>query len=193
MRLLPFVLLFLAFQASAEDSEPRAEWMAPCKFEGTDFSIRFNSKSGDAYQDDQTVTLIWGDNKATVLPVEPALFVPIRFASDTKNYCQGVGAFNWPDGRLLILIRKNDRPSDDQILAIVIDARTGAFVQNSGVLGATWPDLSLLLRQGRGYRVLLERSWHVDPSDGSEFSATDWMTLREDRGRLVHEWEFERK
>ena len=193
MRLLSFVLLFLAFQAWAEDSEPRAEWTAPCKFEGTNFSIRFNSKSGDAYQDDQTVALVWGNNKAAVLPVEPALYVPVRFVSDAKNYCQDIGAFSWPNGRLLLLIRKSDRPSDDQILAIVIDARTGAFVQNGGALGATWPDAVLLLRQEQGYRTLLERSWHVDPNDGGEFSATDWMMLREERGRLVYEWEVKRK
>jgi len=192
MRLLPFVLLFFAFQASAEDPEPRASWMAPCKFGSTEFSIRFDSKSGDAYQDDQTVALVWGNNKAVVLPVEPALYVPARFTSDAKNYCHGIGAFNWSNGRLLLLISKNDRPSHDQILAMVVDANTGALVQNAGVIGTTWQYV-VLLQQGQGYRALLERSWHVDPSDGGEFPASDWMMLREDRGRLVHQWEIERK
>ena len=193
MRFLALLLLLLVFQASAEDVEFRPEWTALCKFGNTDFSVEFHSKSGDAYQDDQTVALAWGKNKAVALPVEPALYEPTRFASDAKNYCQGIGAFNWPNGRLLLLIRQNNRPSDDQILAIVIDAKTGAFAQNGGILDATWQDVVFLLKQGQGFRVLLERSWHVDPSDGGEFSAPDWMTLKDDRGRLIRKWEIERK
>jgi len=192
MRVLALLLLSFAFQASAGDARLRPEWTAACKSGNTDFSVRFDSRSGDPYRDDQAVTLAWGKNSPVALPIEPALYVPTRIASDALNHCQGIGAFDWPGGRLLLLIRKNDRPADDQLIAIVIDAKSGALVGNEGPLGAISQDI-VLLRQGQGFRALLERSWHVDAGDGGEFAAPDWMTLGSAQGRFVHEWETARK
>jgi hypothetical protein len=156
-----------------------------------DSSVRFKSTSGHAEQDDQVATLVWGQKRGIVLPVEPALYVPVRFASDAKNYCRGIGAFDWSQGRLSLLIAQNNRPSDDQLVAVVIDAKTGGLVQDVGTLGAISQDV-LLLRHGPGYRLMLERSWHVDPTDGGEFPAPDWMLL-EDSGRFVHVWETRKR
>ena len=192
MRWFPLLLLLVAFPALAGEPAFRPQWTATCKFGSTDFSLRFASRSGDAYQDDQVVTLVWGKAKPAPLPVEPALFEPARFVSDAKNYCRDIGAFEWSHGRLLLLIPRNGRPSSDRLIAVVIDAKTGAFVQNGGTLGAIWQDVRLL-RHGQGFRVLLERSWHVEANDGGEFPAPDWMLLGEEQGRLVHEWEFDRK
>ena len=192
MRLLLALLLFLAFPASAEEDPFRPEWTAVCKLGDTDFSVRFKSKSGQAEQDDQFVTLVWGRRKGIVLPVEPALYASVRFKSDAKNYCRGIGAFDWPQGRLLLLIAQNSRPSDDQIVAVVIDTKTGNLVQDVGTLGAI-SQAVLLLRHGSGYRLMLERSWHVDPTDGGEFPAPEWMLLAEKQGRLIHRWQIPRE
>jgi hypothetical protein len=192
MRLLFALLLFVAFPALAEQDPFRPEWAAACKVGGTDFSVRFKSGSGDAERDDQVATLVWGQKKAVVLPIEPALFVPARFVSDARNHCEGIGAFDWPNGKLLLLMPRNDRPSDDVIEAVVIDAKTGKFVQDGGVLGPISSG-AMLLRRGAGYRILLERSSHVDPADGGEFPAPDWMLLDEQGGRFVHKWETPRK
>jgi hypothetical protein len=192
MRWLLPLLLLVAFPTQAEEATFRPEWTVRCQIGRTGFSVRFKSASGQADRDDQSITLSWGKDKGIVLPIEPALFVPIRFISDATNHCEGIGAFDWPDGRLLLLIARNDRPSDDQVVAVVIDAKTGKFVHDGGALGAIGRDV-MLLRRGTGFRILLERSWHVDANDHGEFAEPDWMLLDPAGGRLVHAWEKRRE
>jgi hypothetical protein len=151
------------------------------------FSIRFNSKSGDADSDDQSVALVRG-KETMPLAVEPGLYEPVDFASDIANHCRGIGGFDWPHGTLLLLIPRNDRPSSDQLVALVIDPKTGRLVQDAGVIGALWQP-AMVLRHGTGLKLLLERSWHVDPGDGGEFAAPGWMLLDARGGRLARKWQ----
>lgn len=190
MKWIFLLLLTLAVPAKAKDPEFRPQWTAQCKFRGTNFSVHFASPSGQAERDDQTVTLAWG-KKSSVLPVEPALFESMEFVSDAANHCRGIGAFEWPGHKLLLLIPRNNRPSDDEVMALVIDPSTGKLVENAGVIGTPWSP-AIVLRQGAGVRVLLERSWHADVNHGGEFAAPGWMLLSEEGGHLVHRWESER-
>ncbi len=192
MRWCATSLLLAALPTLADDSVFRPEWTATCNYGGASFTIQFKSKSGDPTEDDQLVAVRWTNGNVINLPVSPALFVPAQFVTDAKNYCKDIGAFDWPGGRLLLLVPRNDRPSYDRIVAVVIDAKTGSFVQSEDDLGAYWKHIQIL-KQGSGYRALLDRTWHQDANDFGEFSAPDWMRLYNERGHLVHKWEIERR
>jgi hypothetical protein len=193
MRWFLVLLPFLVLPALAAEDPFRPEWAATCKFGDTEFIVGFKSRSGHAEQDDQVATLVWGRNKAIVLPVEQALFEPGRFVSNAQNHCRDIGAFDWPEGKLLLLIPQNSRPFSHRLVALVFDPRAGRFVHGGGDIGAIWREDVVLLRKGNGFRALLERSWHVDAAGHGEFATPDWMLLDGQGGRFVHRWETLRK
>lgn len=187
MKWICCLLLVIATPSQAADPRSRPEWTAPCTFGGKDFSIRFKSRSGDAYSDDQSVAFVRG-KETRMLAVAPGLYESAEFTSETANHCKGIGAFDWTHGTLLLLIPRNDRPSSDQLIALVIDPKTSRLVQDAGAIGASW-EPAMVLRHGSGLKLLMERTWHVEANDGGEFGAPDWMLLDEHAGRLVRKWQ----
>lgn len=173
--------------ASAATDPFVAHWKETCNYRGTPFELRFESKSGDPPEDDMVVTLVWGKRAPLVLPIHEALFVPVAFHTDAANYCKSVGAFDWPGGRVLLLIARDDRPSYNRLGAVVLDAKTGAFVSELREVGAM-RDRLMLLKHGDGYRLLLDRTWHQDANDHGEFPAPDWLALTNQGGRLSMTW-----
>jgi len=185
-------VLFLASVAHAKDDTFRSEWHASCEIGGTPVDIHFKSHSGDPTEDDMVVTLQWGSSRPAVLGVKPALFETVEFTTDAMNLCKEIGAFELPSGRLLFLFPRNDRPSEDQISAVVIDPKTRALVQTVGDLGAQLGNVYLLKEPG-GFRIMLLRNRYQDANSHGEFGAPDWLLIKESGGHVVATWEVTRK
>jgi len=172
--------------------EFEAEWSAACRFHDTPFGVHFKSPSGDPTEDDMVVSIRWAGGKPFAVETTPALFVPVRFSTNAKNACEQVGAFDWSDHSLLLLVARDDRPAWDSIRALVIDSRTGQLIQDAGDL-AGFHDGLVLLKTHSGYRVLVHRRGYQDANDFGEFWESDWLSIINDRGKLRHQWETTRK
>jgi hypothetical protein len=126
-----------------------------------------------------------------VLPVKQALFVSAVFVSDAENQCKSVGAFKLPSGRILLLLPSDNRPSEDQLVVVVLDGNKGSVVEVVGNIGAYGGPV-LLVQETTGFRTLLLRKWFNNLVGGGEFGAPDWMSIRETKGRLDYKWETKR-
>ena len=157
------------------------------------YRLNFTSKSrsGDPTEDDQVVSIRWGNKSSVTLPVKEALYVPGRFTTDSVNHCKSIGAFKWGQGRLLLLLPRDDRPSEDRITAVVIDSATGSFVEDGGDIGPFGDEVDLL-SDSRGYRALLLRKWYQDPNTYGEFGGPDWMRIFDLNGHIHHTWDVVR-
>ena len=167
------------------------EWSASCKYGAIPFELHFKSRSGDPTEDDQVVSIRWGNKSSVTLPVKEALYVPGRFTTDSVNQCKSIGAFKWGQGRLLLLLPRDDRPSEDRITAVVIDSATGSFVEDGGDIGPFGDEVDLL-SDSRGYRALLLRKWYQDPNTYGEFGGPDWMRIFDLNGHIHHTWDVVR-
>jgi hypothetical protein len=188
------VILFLVSTsfAVAEEDPFKPEWSTSCSYGSAKFEIIFRSRSGYADEDDQTVTLRWGAEKAVSFPIREALFVPTKFVTDAKNYCKEIGAFDWPGGNILLLISQNDRPTGNILRAVVINAKTGKFIEDGGEVGS-FGDFIEILKDNSGYRALLWRKSYQDPNNFGEFNASDWMHISNDDGHIRYYWEINRR
>jgi hypothetical protein len=189
--LIAIAMLSVSVAASGQDRF-RSQWSDSCESEKVSFSIDFKSRSGDPEEDDMSVALRWGAHKPVVLTVKPALFVAAEFVGNASSLCKSVGAFKLPSGNILLLIPRDDRPSEDQLYAIVLDGSSGAVVQVVGDLGS-YVSTPMIIRDSAGYRLLLLRKWYVNEGrGGGEFGAPDWMSIREAAGHVSYKWETSR-
>lgn len=195
MRTLSLALIGLIAVSGANAAQDRFKslWSESCQNGSSPFSIEFRSRSGDATEDDMTVTLQWGSNAPIVIPVAPALFIGADFATDARNLCKSIGAFSLPSGRVLLLLPRDDRPSEDVLVAVVVNELNGSVVQVIGDIGSYSNEVMVLRRQN-GFRLLLLREGSFDNIGvgGGEFSAPDWKILQERNGRVSSQWEVKR-
>jgi hypothetical protein len=189
-----FVLMLFASAASAIAASPR--WTAVCDSEQHHFALHFKSPSGDVEEDDMRVTFTWDHNNPIRLPIKPAWFEPGGYLSDAKSLCKDVGGFAMGPQRVLILIRKDGRPSFDRIAAILVDENTGRVISTINDVGEiylanTGPDSmeTVLVTANSGYRILLIRDWRIDRNDGGEFGVPAWKRLTVKNNTLAAVWE----
>jgi hypothetical protein len=192
MRKWFLLVLLSASVAYAKEDRFRTDWHAACKVGATSVDVHFKSRTGDPSKDDMVMTVQWGKARPTVISLEPSLFESTQFTTDAVNLCKEVGAFVLPSGRLLMLLSRDDRPEEDQLLAVVLDQRTGAVVQALGDVGAHGQYVTLI-KEPYGYRVMLYRKWYIDPNSSGEFGSVDWLILSETGGKVVAKWEVDRK
>ncbi|MES2300308.1 MAG: hypothetical protein V4582_24955 [Pseudomonadota bacterium] len=190
MRLLIFMALLLALPAQATESRFVSHWEASCDLPAHKLDMAFHSKSGDPTDDDMSVTLAWDGKKGATLPLKPALFVAMGSLSDAKMACPLLNVFQFPSGNILLLLTRDDRPSEDRIAAILLDGHTGSTIDVLDDLGE-YSGVLNVLRDGAGFRALMNRRWLVDAT-GREFAAVDWLVIKEGNGRIIHDWETAR-
>lgn len=193
LRISVLVTMALLASASSSSEELKTKWSESCQDGKTQFELSFTSKGGDPTDDDMVVTMKWGAARPTILPLKEALFVSADFISDADNLCKSVGAFKLPSGRLLLLLPKDDRPSEDRLIAVVLDHSNGAVVEVVGDVGS-YDKFVMLIQEPAGYRMLLLRKWYGNlGGGGGEFGAPDWMSIRESAGHVSYKWETDRR
>lgn len=190
MKNFAFALLLAANSAFAENDHPSLEWSEYCQLEGTQIVLSFVSESGKATQSDQKVSLKFGSGERIPLAIEPRLFIPAQFTTDVPNHCSHIGAFDWRDNNVLLLLPYRSKPTESRITALILNLQTGKIAQDFGDLGAYADGEAVeFLRDRRGYRLSLFRSWSPDADASGELGVMDWMTISPSNGTGALKWQ----
>lgn len=178
--------------AEATDGRP-ARWSRVVKTDGRQFQIVAVSKSGDALEDDMTVTILQEDEKVPV-PVRPALYEAVKVSSDLQSSAEGLPVFKIGPARLLFILTENARPGYPYATLVVYDyharkvtevrERIAPFKQESQhsryAFVSFGPDR---------YRIRLIRESLDIGSDGPEAFIEGWMIISYGGGRLEYAWQ----
>jgi hypothetical protein len=109
----------LALMLAATLATPAAELRDWCG----SFDVHLKSASGDAMEDDMTVTLVFADGTSLPVPLPPALYEPRGTLKNVTNRCTQLTAFNAGGNRALLLLSRNGRPHWDILDAVLIDVQ----------------------------------------------------------------------
>ena len=195
MLLMSFFLLSAPAAAGADekkDSRPAALWSQSVKIDGRQLTIEAASRSGDAMEDDMSVTIHQDDEKIRV-PVRQALYEIARVSSDQHNYAEELPVFRLGPGKLLIILTENARPGYPYTTLVVYDyirrkvtdikERVASFKQEG-----FYSRYAFVSFGPDRYRLRLIRE-HLNISDGPEDYIEAWMIIRYANGRLGYAWQ----
>lgn len=185
------IALTLAFAASANAGDRRDEfnerfapqWEATCQSPEHRFRLVFKSEGGDSLNDDMHALLQWDDKSFTSLSLKPALFVAGRLKSDVPSKCDNVTAVPLSTGNFLVVLRRDDRPSEDRLLAILLDGKTGKTLDVIPDLGVE-TDKTILVKNQHAFRIRLSRKSLQRSSQQEPTPILEWVTLDEANGKL---------
>ncbi|WP_170299014.1 hypothetical protein [Massilia eburnea] len=184
--MLPILILALATSANARDGQKEffsrfvPQWQAICQIPGHRFQLQFSSKGGDPTNDDMTASVSWDNGSASELPIKPALFVADAPKVKEPSQCDHVSAFLQETGNVLVVLRRDDRPSSDRYLAVLLDGNDGKVHDVLPDLGAIRDD-SLIKVDKHGVSIHLGRT-QAGNSDANRSS--EWVRIEEVQGRL---------
>jgi hypothetical protein len=193
MRLNPVFLILVASLLCASPAVAQKElpaWEAKCSTPNGPVRVLFHSKSGDVYEDDMSVRVVWRDGSATPVRLRPAWFMPTTFPSNVQGYCSDVGGFELPDGRLLLWLRYSGRPRNDHAAVLLVDQRRHLILDVLPDLGELYHDREpfIMSRSGR-FEVLMITEWLLVYGDG-EYGKPEWKALSVQANRLHSAWRY---
>jgi hypothetical protein len=192
-----------AFTAHA--SEPAApapadncDFKLECQLGAHEFSVGFDSKSGECPDDDMSVFVETSRGK-TAIPLKEDwysafsnLATPgeaICWRAGTGRANSGVGAFAVDDHRALLFFTEDDRPSYDWVGVVLIDAATGKVLDVKQRLGQSKESMVVVLKTPRGFKLQLIREYLTGVRcDCSAAFADDWMSVEVVNGRIRARW-----
>lgn len=180
-------------------------WAAPdespsfdvrCRTSTADFTLQFQSKSGDVTEDDMAVTLAQG-GKVLALGLRPGWYLPSGMIRDRRklpSICRvavaGQEAHEYPafelaPDRVLLFFRLNARPGFDQASAILYDPKAMRVLDTREQI-ASIKEKSMVFRAIRGgVEQRLIREWLANSDcDCAESAIEDWQPIRL-RGRKL--------
>ncbi len=188
---LPFAFLALADSAGATNAEFMARfvptWSATCAFPSGEKSLVFASTSGDPTEDDMALSIGRSSAKGLALPVPRALYVADSFQSQGRSLCDRVAAFAMPSGNILLLLIRDDRPSEDRAIALLLNPDANAVIDGPKDLGSFWQKLNIARRlDGVSVKLI-----HYTKGQESESAPifTKWARVTEQRESIVVAWE----
>lgn len=192
------IVLALSFAATANAGDRRdqfidrfaPQWQANCQSPQHRFRLVFKSEGGDSAKDDLLASIQWGGKSFTSLPLKPTLFVAGRLKSDVSSKCDNVTAVLLSTGNLLVVLRRDDRPSEDRLLAVLLDGKTGKTLNVISDLGAE-TDQTVLVKYQHGFRIRLVRKWLQRSPQQEPTPILDWVKLDEANGKISMQWQNE--
>jgi hypothetical protein len=191
-----FIALVLALAVSAHADE-RAEkfmkrfvpqWQASCQIPGHAFRLSFKSEGGDPTEDDMVASIQWDGDPATSLSLKPALFVAGRLNANVSTQCDNITSVLLQSGNLLVLLRRDDRPSVDRLLAVLIEGKTGKpldVIPDIGIEGKG----ANLMKNRLGLRIRASRKWRQISPEQEPIPLEEWVNVKEGSGKLNIRWE----
>jgi hypothetical protein len=187
-----FALLTLvsitAFGRTPDEARFVNHWVAQCSAPFGAYQLSFDSPSGDATNDDMTVSIKVGTGASAPVSLKPSLFVTGRLASNSTGQCDNVSTVSFPSGDILLFIQRDDRPSPDRVSAVLLRAKDGAVLDSVADLGAQDNSTSFSEHAGQ-VRIKLIRSWRNTKSKTAEpVPVAGWLALSEVDGKIKYVW-----
>lgn len=185
------VLLSSLMITTVQAADETPDWTARCQPASGLQGIRFHSLSGDVAEDDMTVTLLYPDGQQRPLALPPGQYHQRGTLENVRSLCDGVATFPAGQGRLLMLLSRDDRPGLDQLEALLVDIRQARVLARQPRLGALKPNedsFVLLIKPRQRYWVRLVRHILPNACDCVAGDIEDWFQLQVSGSRLHAGW-----
>jgi hypothetical protein len=186
--LIAFTFAIAAF-AHADERHDRflPQWQATCQIPGHTFRLNFKSASGDPAEDDMETSMQWDSRPPIFLSLKRALFVKGMLKSEVTSQCDNLTGLLLQTGNLLLLLRRDERPSENSLIAVLLNGKTGNVIDVMYDLG-TETDKTLIAKDQPGFRVRLIRRWRQTTPQQEPTPVIEWVKLIETDGKLNKPW-----
>lgn len=189
-QLIPLLLIF-SNVAFGSPSDPPANWSASCHSDDGDFQLYFRSASGNAFEDDEAISLQL-NGKMVNFPLKPALYELRTTLGNVKNLCDNVAALDVGQGKILFLLSKNGRPSWPYLDAALVDIKKMIILDVKPYIGEikTRDDVFPMRRVKQGsFDVRVIREYIKDSECDCEAAAIeDWLRISIDKTKIKSKW-----
>lgn len=189
-RLWFFAFSFISTAAFAEipfEARFANQWVAHCQAPFGPYQLTFLSSSGDSTNDDMTVTIKVASGRNVRIPLKQALFFAGRLASSSHSQCDNVSSVSFSTGNILLLIQRDDRPSESRLSAVLLRASDGAILDSVFDLGAQ-DGLAELSKRAGVVRVKLIRAWRESKTE-ERVPISGWLGLSDVDGKIKYAWQ----
>lgn len=181
-----FPLLFFAQKA-----EDKCGFSVESHIPEQTFSIVFYSPSNDCTNDDQEIYL-QTKGKKTRLILPKAWYYDIDNVGNQPSYCKSgypeYPLFHLEGSRILIILRSNNRPNQDNIAAAIIDVSTSKVLDYQ-MLGESQKLSTGVLVRGKKYHIQLIRTYLKEMRCDCDASIVeDWLEFQASNGRIKKRW-----
>ncbi|QSQ20692.1 hypothetical protein JY651_36475 [Pyxidicoccus parkwayensis] len=185
---------------TAQAAEPEAtdcDFRLECQVGAHEFSVAFDSESGECPEDDMSVFVETAAGKNQAPLAKRWYGVPSNFAdgtaicwrAGTQRQNSGVTAFAVDDHRALLFFTEDDRPGYEWAGVVLIDAATGKVLDVKPRLGQSKESLVVVLKTPRGFKLQLIREYLTGVKcDCSAAFADDWMGVEVVNGKIRARW-----
>lgn len=180
---LALVLLF-AFAALGQ-SDPDPNFHERCD----GFAVSFASKSGDAYSDDMTVTISFGEKELQV-PIDLDLYLPRGPLTKIPNRCSELTAIDIGADRVLLLFAKTGRPQFDGLVAVLLDTKQQRIVDVEHKFGDIRTEKLIVRRAAPDaidVRLIYEQLADAQ-CDCADAAIEEWQRISATNDKLTGKW-----
>ena len=163
---------------AAQEARPPQDapaWEAPCKARGIAFTLQLRSASGEVVSDDMRGAVRWADGTSSPVPIQPGWYMPYGgWASDVNGLCTTIAGTELSDGRVLLWLALNDRPSPNQLVLVLIAPTTKRILAVRERAGTIPFDGLQIMKAGGGFDVLLLGKPFRDANTSGQGYVPNW-------------------
>ena len=165
-----------------------SSWQATCSIPGHKFQLTFKSQNGDPTDDDMNTSIHWDGSDVGKIALKQALFVAGRVQAEAVGQCDKITGVLLPSGDVLLLLRRDERPIADHLLAVLLNGKTGRVLDTVEDLGVETEE-TLFKEESAGIRLRLSRKWCQVSKQVEPEPFPEWVTLIEKNRKLQLQWE----
>jgi hypothetical protein len=191
MRRLCLAVLTLVSTAALGETPFEArfvkQWVAHCQAPFGMYELTFRSAGGDPTDDDMTVSMKVGAGHSVVIPLKQALFFSGKLAASSRSQCDSISTATLLTGNALLLVQRDDRPSENRLSAILLSGKDGAVLDTAFDLGAQVGSAELSENAGV-VRVKLIHKWR-EATAAEPIPILGWLRISDVGGKIRSTWE----
>ena len=175
--------------SGAQDFPP-AQWSVKCSLENKAFEVFFKSASGDAAEDDMSVSIKTTRGKIVPLMLKPALYTSRGSVSEVKNLCadpktgglDSLVAFPIHENTVLLWLASDGRPFFNILSLVLVDIEQGKvidYLDTKTAIKDVNNSRMLVTRKAKdGYQVRLIGEWLKNTGlDTAETAIEYWVSV----------------
>jgi hypothetical protein len=183
-----FLLMSRTVFAEHVDPDLMPHWQARCSVQGQVFTLHFDSKAGSVDGDDMSVTAYF-DSSQIAIPLPPNWYHSLG-KKITNSACDGVLGKAVSDGKILLLVLTDNRPSPPGLSGVVLDLKAKKVVSvNNDVVGLFY-DTSKVETVSDGFRLYLYQGSQKDHRAGHDSrDVLGWTRITAHAGLISQQWE----
>lgn len=190
--LLTIPISLFSVASYSDDIKALSQWSSKCSLGKIQLRFEAQSKSGDPYEDDMTARIQIG-KKSLRVPIGTGLLWPMDPPKEFAA-CDKIVAIQTNKNQLVLLFAIDNRPTLDQLAAILIDTGSGDILDVSKNLGGFFrvkhENRIQINKTESGFRALVAQGWNRSAkTDSAQEILMGWINVRANDGRILARWE----